>query len=117
MRLDIAGYDDSRGDVEDETMMPGKRLASTTMTPELTGTNHHTRSISILFLQRRLGVFSIGEHTAWDSPMAVQTPFFLFLLFVRRRKTGPVLGSSAGYEQTLIWAWTGIVIPTTTTTT
>lgn len=25
MRLDIAGYDNSRSDVEDETMMPGKR--------------------------------------------------------------------------------------------
>lgn len=109
MRLDIAGYDDSRSDVEDETMMPRKRLASTTMKPELTGTNHHTRSISILlFLQRRLGVFSIGEHTAWDSlSHSCSNALFLFCVFVRRRKTRLVLGSSAGYEQTLIWAWTG----------
>lgn len=116
MRLDIAGYDYSRSDVEDETMMPRKRLASTTMKPELTGTNHHTRSISILFLQRRLGVFlaSVNTRHGTPSPIAVQTPFFSFFVYLLDGgKLVSCWEARLDTNKHLFGPGRGIVIPTT----
>lgn len=112
MRLDIAGYDDSRSDVEDETMMPGKREIG--INDHDTGVDRNKSPYTIhfnpFFFCRGAWEFLASVNTRHGTPPIVVHPpfFFFFVLFVRRRKTGPVLGSSAGYEQTLIRAWTGI---------